>query len=492
MAKKQPHIADGTTDSFPINEIIESNPLFTRREMLGVTGMAGLAALAGPAVGAVRVTQQAKPRIAVLASYWGETRSHADWIVNKLIDGYWWDGAYKESRVEVASMYLHQHDTSQLAQKVAKAKGIPVYRTVAEALRLGGQNLAVDGVVIVAEHGSYPNDLKGHWLLPRWLLYSQTVRVFEQSQRSVPVFNDKHLSYNWDESKWMYDKSRELGFPLTGGSSIPVYYRKPEIEVPIDAPIKNSIVMAGTGDEGAIFHAIDVLQCFVERRRGGESGVKSIQSIRGPELGKWVDSNPWVDKLMAAITANIPAPAAAAGGRGGNAGQPAAVPGGRGGNAGQQPGAAQGGRGGNAAQPPGRSGNACIIEYNDGTKAAVLPGRGGWSWAGEIEGKSEPTVVSMLGWPGPFDQYHASNAQPHWITEMMVTKKEPFNAERLLLSSGITNWYMESNWENGKYSPVGRVIQTPFLNIKYKTTRGAQFSKGERPPARPYLRGFNE
>jgi hypothetical protein len=98
----------------------------------------------------------------------------------------------------------------------------------------------------------------------------------------------------------------------------------------------------------------------------------------------------------------------------------------------------------------------------------------------------------MLGWAGPFSQYHASNAQPHWITEMMLTKKEPFNAERLLLSTGITNHYMESNWEGNKYSPVGRRIETPFLNMTYRPTRGAQFNKGERPPNRPYIRGFDQ
>ena len=101
-------------------------------------------------------------------------------------------------------------------RKYAKSKNIPIFKTVGEAVTLGGKELAVDGVVIVAEHGNYPTDLKGHWLLPRWWIYQQVMRVFEQSKRSVPVFNDKHLSYNWDEAKWMFDKSRELNFPLTG------------------------------------------------------------------------------------------------------------------------------------------------------------------------------------------------------------------------------------------------------------------------------------
>ncbi len=238
---------------------------------------------------AVAQTAQKRPRIACLVSYWGLPTSHADWIVNKLIDGYWWKGAHTPSRVDVVSVYIHQFDTSLLAQKVCKAKNIPIFKTVGEAVTLGGKELAVDGVVIVCEHGNYPTDLKGHWLLPRWWIYQQVMRVFEQSKRSVPVFNDKHLSYNWDDAKWMFDKSRELNFPLTGGSSIPLYFRKPEIELAIDTPIKNSIVVGAAPDEGAIFHCIDVLQSFVDRRKGGETGVKSVQSIRGPETWKWVE-----------------------------------------------------------------------------------------------------------------------------------------------------------------------------------------------------------
>lgn len=455
MAKKDAKSLENEFDSFPVNEILNNNPQFTRRQILGMGSLFGLSALASPAFANLKSSQGKRPRIAVLASYWAATRSHADWIVNKLIDGYWWNSEYTPSRVEVASIYMHQHDASLLGQKVAKAKGIPVFRNVADALTLGTNELAVDGVVIVAEHGDYSTDLKGHWLLPRWWIYNQVVDVFEKNKRSVPVFNDKHLSYNWDDAKWMFDKSRELNFPLTGGSSIPVYYRQPEIELEKGSPIKHSIVLGGTSDEGAIFHAIDVLQSFVELRKGGETGVKSVQSIRGIETWKWIEQNPWASKLLASVEKKFNF------------------------NSGYFQEAKQT--------------NMCIINYNDGTIAAVIGARGvGWTFAADIEGQPEPTIVSMLGWAGPFDQYHASNAQPHWITEMMVTKKEPFNAERLLLSTGITNFYMQSNWKVSKYSPVGRVIETPELNIRYKTNRGAQFSKGARPPARPYIRGFDQ
>ncbi len=449
MAEKHAERAD----ALPVHDRSASRHLLTRRELIGVAGLAGVAAVAG-AAGAAPQAVPGRPRIACLVTFWGAPGSHADWIVTKLIDGYWWQGAHTPSRVDVASVYIHQLDTSVLGQKVCRAKNIPIYKTVGEAVMLGGTELAVDGVVIVGEHGDYPTDLKGHWLLPRWWMYQQAIKVFEKSARSVPVFNDKHLSYNWDDAKWMFDKSRELGFPLTGGSSIPTYFREPEIELAVDTPLKSSIVVGGAADEGAIFHCVDVLQSFVERRKGAETGVKAVQSVRGPDTWKWVAGNAWASRLLDSVAARF----------------------------GRKP----------ASFQENNQANVCIVDYNDGTRAAVISGRGvGWTYAGDVEGQPEPVIVSMLGWPGPYAQYHAANGQPHWITEMMVTKREPFNAERLLLSTGIVNHYMESNWHNGRYSAIGRRIETPVMNMSYRSTRGPMFEKGERPPNRPYIRGFD-
>ena len=415
----------------------------TRRELLAASG-------------AVSLAQAKRPRIACIVTYWAAPGSHADWIITKLLDGYWWKGAHTPSRVEVVSAYIHQLEESGLGQKVCKAKGIPIFKSVSEALTLGGKELAVDGVVLVGEHGVYHDNLIGQKYYPRWWLYQQVVRVFERSRRSVPVFNDKHLSTSWNEAKWMFDKSRELDFPLYGGSSIPFYFRKPEIELEIDTPIKASVVAGGASDEGSLFHCVDVLQAFVERRKGGETGVRAVQCIRGPETWKWTERNAWAGKLLDGIRVNFELK--------------------------------QG-----HFQETTRDPNVTIVEYRDGTKAAIYSLRGvGWTYAGEIEGAPRPTVVSMLGWPGPYSQYHAANAFEHWLIEMMLTRKEPYNAERLLLSTGIVAYNMESNWENGSYSAVGRRVETPFMNMTYRTTRGAMFETGPRPPVIPYIRGFEK
>src|SRR5512132_2253882 len=123
------------------NHPMGPSPLVTRREMLGITGMAGLTALAGSAAGAVPQIQQRRPRIACCVSFWGAPGSHADWILCKLMDGYWLKGAHTSSRVEIVSAYIHQFDTSEMGQKVCKAKNIPLYKTVGEAVTLGGKDL---------------------------------------------------------------------------------------------------------------------------------------------------------------------------------------------------------------------------------------------------------------------------------------------------------------------------------------------------------------
>ncbi|MFN0167466.1 MAG: hypothetical protein ACKV22_13625 [Bryobacteraceae bacterium] len=428
-----------------------SNPLFSRRDLLAMSGPAVLAGVAGSTVlhGAKR-----RPRLACVVTYWAAPGSHADWIITKLLDGYWWKGAHTPSRVDVVSAYIHQLQESPLGRKVCRSKGIPIFHTVSEALTLGGKELAVDGVVLVGEHGIYHTNLKGQTYYPRWWLYQQIIRVFEQSKRSVPVFNDKHLSTSWDEAKWMFDKSRELNFPLSGGSSIPFYYRKPEIELEIDTPIKTSVVAGGAGGEGGLFHCVDVLQCFVERRKGGETGIQAVQSIQGPETWKWTGRNPWAGKLLDAVRTRFDFKLG-------------------------------------HFQESEREPCVTIVDYRDGTKAAVysVPGVG-WTYAGDIEGRKDPAIISMLGWPGPYSQYHAANAFEHWLIEMMLTRKEPYDAKRLLLSTGIVSYNMESNWENGRYDPIGRRIETPFMNMTYRSTRGPLFNTGPRPPVIPYMRGF--
>ena len=141
--------------------------------------------------------------------------------------------------MKVVSLYVDQKPDGD--QSAARAQGVRLRRsipTIAEALRCGGSKLAVDAVLVIGEHGEYPRNEKGQELYPRYEFFKQCVEVFEKDGAAVPVFNDKHLSYSFEKARWMVDASQRLEFPMLAGSSLPVTWRLPDIELPLDCEIE--------------------------------------------------------------------------------------------------------------------------------------------------------------------------------------------------------------------------------------------------------------
>ncbi|MCU1292316.1 MAG: hypothetical protein JWP08_1166, partial [Bryobacterales bacterium] len=131
--------------------------------------------------------------------------SHAQHIVDRFLDGYGWNGTHHHPPMDLVSLYVDQKPPEDLsAERAQRFPGMRIDPTIAEALTLGGNSLAVDGVVIVGEHGDYPQTPQGHVQYPRYRFFQEMVKVFRDSGRSVPVFNDKHLSWKWEWAKEMY------------------------------------------------------------------------------------------------------------------------------------------------------------------------------------------------------------------------------------------------------------------------------------------------
>ncbi|HEV2122828.1 MAG TPA: hypothetical protein VGW38_08645, partial [Chloroflexota bacterium] len=173
-----------------------------------------------------------KPRIAAIVTEY-RPLSHADVLFTKLLEGYDLFYTRVDSGVEVASLYTDQVPENDISREIAGRHGVPIFPTIREALTLGGASLAVDGVILVGEHGDYPLNEKGQHLYPRRRFFEETIAVFRESGRVVPVFNDKHLSYNWPDAKWMYDTAKEMGIPFMAGSSIPIGPRWPPLQLPL-------------------------------------------------------------------------------------------------------------------------------------------------------------------------------------------------------------------------------------------------------------------
>jgi hypothetical protein len=323
---------------------------------------------------------------------------------------------------------------------------------VAEALRCGGTELAVDAVLLIGEHGDYPKNEFGQTQYPRYELFKQITDVYCADGRSAPVFNDKHLSWKWDWAREMVDLSEELGFALAAGSSLPGTWRMPSIEMPANAPVEEMMSVAIGGMDSYDFHALEAIQCMAERRQGGETGVTAVQGLQGDAVwqamaaGDWSKGG-WDASLFAACLS-----------RSQTLVQPESY-------SHRYPTQEQ-------IQEWVKEPVAYRIEYVDGTRATMLLMNGlvgDFTFAARIGGQSAPLSTLFYLPPVPNVMYSAELMAKAEATFM--TGKSPCPIERTLLTSGLTEACVQSASTNQQR------METPHLHVTYPVPAESTFAQ---------------
>ena len=417
--------------------------MLSRRECL-------VSSMAATMAGAARSGQQGRPKIAFLGTV-VRNLSHSQHFLDRFAMGYAWAGQWQKPRVELAGVYIDQFPESDIARQRAGKYGIKLERSVEDALTLGTGTLAVDGVVIIGEHGNYPVNEKGQTLYPRHAWFKRIVKVFEQSGRSVPVFNDKHLSTTWNECAEMVADSKRLKFPFLAGSSLPVTWRMPQADLPLDAPIRESVCVAYGFVDSYDFHAFESAQCFAERRKGGEVGIKSVHALRGANLWKVLDRPDRArtrELFLAALCTSHTLPV--------ESGYPTA--------------------------PvtwewlkktmPDTTG--FLVEHRDGFRSAsFLTGIRDFTCAVDFSGRDTP-FTCLLHLPMPNRGSTTAdffNPLVRHIEEMVLTGKAPYPVERTLLTSGMVIAGVDS-------LHAGQVpVATPEMAVRYRSVEDAGYAR---------------
>ena len=389
------------------------------------------AALLGPRL----LAAEPKKVAAIMTVY--RPNSHSDVLVGKYMEGWLQKNQPPGPRSKLVSMYTAQVPDNDMSRAMSKKHSVPIYRTIYEALTLGTGELAVDGVLLVGEHGDYPMNDKAQKLYPRFELFLEITDVFRQTGRVCPVFNDKHLSYNWIKARRMVEISREMGFPMMAGSSVPVSHRKPAIDFPWGERATKAVAISFSGLDIYGFHLLESLQCMVERRKGGESGVKAVQCLQHDAVWNLLDTTPWVKRLFDRAISHSET---------------------------RQPGNLR-----ELVKEPA----VFLVDYRDGLQAAAFLLTGGvrdFTVAIDVEGRSEP--VSTLMW--------LQSGKPHRhfaclvmnIEKMFETGDATYPVERTLLTSGTLDFALESRFQGYKR------IETPELAVRYWVPERSHFCKG--------------
>jgi len=417
----------------------------SRRAFLGAgaAGLAvGLAGRADPTSTAVEPGAVGRrPKVAALTTVY-HYLSHAYHIVGRFLDGfpvYGGEGLHRPD-FEIASIYIEQTpEATDLGRAKARRHGVRLSSTIADALTLGTGRLAVDAVLLIGEHGDYPLNAKLQKLYPRGRFFRETADVVRASGagRVVPVFIDKHLSYSRPEAQEMVATARELKVPLMAGSSLPVTWRLPDLEVPLGRRWDGAVVASRGDIEIFGFHALETLQCMVERRdrRGRPQGVAAVTCLEGNAVweaeaaGVW--SRPLLDKALARSHTLNP----------GDVRQNTRdyrVPTG--------PEALT-----RFAHPV-----AFVVEYADGFRATALILNGhvdDTTVAASVEGRPVSTLVYLPAPPGArfFDPLVLR------IEDFFRTGRPPYPVERTLLTGGVLDAALESRISGH------RRVETPDL-----------------------------
>lgn len=392
----------------------------------------GVSALAAAPLLAKTSGRRRRPRVAAVYTSFTH-RSHAHVILENFLQPYHFNGQLTDPGVDVVSFYRDQKPAGDMTDAVAARYGIPVYETIAGALCLGGDELAVDAVLSIGEHGSYPKTDLGQTMYPRKRFFDEISQVMIDSGRTVPVFNDKHLSYRWDWALEMYQRSQAERIPLLAGSSVPLAERQPALELSRGAVIEEAVSIHGGPVESYDFHALEVLQSMVESRRGGETGVAQVRFFGAAEVAENAKQGYWSEELVrAALKAEL----------------------------GKVPEDL-----GSVGDEPEIEPHAIQVTYRDGLKATVLRvGRNStrWDFACRLAGNRTPQATAFN--VGPWQNRCLFKALSHAIQEHFRKRRAPYPAARTLLVTGTLAAAMQARHSDSK------VVTTPHLGVRYRAS----------------------
>jgi len=424
------------------------NSSLSRRTFLVSTAAAAATAATGAfAPVSLRAAARPRRRIALLGTE-VRTHSHAQHFIDRHLLGYSWNGGWHRPEVDLVSLYIDQFPEGDLARNTAKRFNVPIYPSIAEALTLGTSKLAVDGVVIIAEHGKYPRNEKGQTLYPRYKFFKEVIKVFEASGRSVPIFNDKHLSTDWRECVEMVEDSRRLKFPFHAGSSLPVTRRMPAIDLPHGIHLEESVCAAYGGMDSYDFHGLETAQCMSERRKGGETGIRRVLALRGAKMWEQAAARDTTRQLLAAALSrshNLPV-------KNGYPTEAVSFEWAR------------------AAFPEGW---AYFIDHVDGFRTTLfMLNIRDFNYAG-LERRTGRIHSCQMYLPMPT---HGSttadffNPLVHHIESMVIENRAPYPVERTLLTSGMTLAGVESFHR-------GAAVETPEMAVRYTVPKESWYWK---------------
>jgi hypothetical protein len=470
--------------------------MLTRRRFVETAALSSAMLTYRPLFWGQQAPAQRPLRLAILGSVY-RPQSNMQTLADRFLVGYPYDGEWHMPNVQVVSVYVdqlerqadaapspYQHamsgakvapassakgiagglgrdravktqpaaektETLDLSRARAQQFGFRLCSNIPEALRCGGDRIAVDAVLAIVEQDDYPINDQGQILLPSYDFFQQCAQVFEDEKRGVPYFNHKQLSYSFEQAQTMVKTANRLGFPLLAGSSLPVTWRLPDVDIPLGAQVEEA-VMVGVGAPGGMdFDALEALQCMLERRRGGETGVKAVQLLEGDDVWAAGNAGRWSKDLLSSALSRSDTPMGLTvlDGRTQDLVASGVLP--------------------QLVKDPA----AYCVEYTDGTRATLLLLNGAimdYNIAARVAGQG---IVSTQFFLPPPPNVTDSACLAAKIEQTFHSGSAAYPVERTLLTTGVLEACLHSRHK------LNQRLETPQLAVSYQPSAESQYAR---------------
>ena len=410
--------------------------MFARRTFLQIAVASSFAPFVG------RSTcggEKRRKKLAMIATGW-QYLSPAQMIGDRFLVGYPHKGRWHRPEIDLVSLYVDQKSEGDQSHERANEFGFKIYPTIAETLRCGGSQVGVDAVLIITGDKDHPRDEELR------SFFQRVARVFENEGRVVPVYSNQHLSF--EKTQRMVDVAKRLEIPMMTGSSLPLTWRLPPIELPSDCIIEQALIVAAGAPRVEGYHALEAMQSMLERRHGGETGVKSVQLIEGEAVWKAGEDNRWSKELLEAALARSDSLQ----GVSLEQARPQDLV-----HNGELP---------RLVKNPA----AYLVEYSDGLRSVMLMLNGAvrdFTFAARLKGPARVESTQFVVQPEP-NVAHLTCLVAK-IEAMIQTGEVPYPMERTLIATGILERCLQSQ------SQGHRRLKTPELQICYRASVESHF-----------------
>jgi hypothetical protein len=132
--------------------------------------------------------------------------------------------------------------------------------------------------------------------------------ALNHAKRGAACFVFGALATNFAAARTLSALAAARQITLAAGTTLPVTWRLPQVDLPTGARVDEALIVVQGPSPLAQLHALDGLLPVLERRAGGERGVRQVKFLSGRELWRAGDRREWSWPLLSAALSRSDSP----------------------------------------------------------------------------------------------------------------------------------------------------------------------------------------